>query len=80
MVRRYFDFASATHRFLHQQTVEAWLQDLYDAPGGGGKTHRDVKSRTAVIFMIFAQVMAYPEQRASADETDQGCVSPEPNL
>jgi hypothetical protein len=29
-VRRYFHFAMPTYRFLHQATVERWLERLYD--------------------------------------------------
>lgn len=30
LVARYFDFAVATHRFLHRPTVEAWFQKFYE--------------------------------------------------
>ncbi|KLU92964.1 hypothetical protein MAPG_11907 [Magnaporthiopsis poae ATCC 64411] len=53
MVRRYFDFAHATNRFLHRPTVEEWLTELYETNG----TMRDrdtAHSRTALLFMVFA--------------------------
>jgi galactonate dehydratase len=30
LVARYFDYAVATHRFLHRPTVEAWLEEFYE--------------------------------------------------
>jgi hypothetical protein len=31
LVSRYFDFAVATHRFLHRPTVEAWFKEFYES-------------------------------------------------
>lgn len=31
LVARYFDFAVATHRFLHRPTVEGWFQEFYES-------------------------------------------------
>ncbi|KAF9894711.1 hypothetical protein FE257_006601 [Aspergillus nanangensis] len=59
LVKRYFDFAFPTHRFLHQQTVERWLEDFYAGlhkrqdPGPG---EREVR---ALLLMIFAQASQY---------------------
>lgn len=54
LVARYFDFAIATHRFLHRPTVEGWLEDFYD--GLGVTKQKDgAKERTALLFMVFAQ-------------------------
>ncbi|KAH8880848.1 hypothetical protein GQ53DRAFT_617270, partial [Thozetella sp. PMI_491] len=53
MVQRYFEFASATHRFLHRPSVEAWLEELYENKGTMKGLER-ARSRTAVLFMVFA--------------------------
>lgn len=53
LVARYFDFAIATHRFLHRPTVEGWLEDFYN--GLGVMRQKDgARERTAVLFMVFA--------------------------
>ncbi|GJD01149.1 fungal specific transcription factor domain-containing protein [Colletotrichum higginsianum] len=33
LLKRYFDFAVPTHRFLHRPTVEAWLEEFYSTMG-----------------------------------------------
>lgn len=54
LVARYFDFAIATHRFLHRPTVEGWLEDFYN--GVGVMRQKDgARERTALLFMVFAQ-------------------------
>lgn len=56
---RYFDFAFPTHRFLHQQQVECWLDEFYNrlqeshSPGPG---EREIR---ALLLMIFAQASEY---------------------
>ncbi|KAH7416810.1 hypothetical protein BKA64DRAFT_691375 [Cadophora sp. MPI-SDFR-AT-0126] len=53
LVARYFDFAVATHRFLHRPTVESWLEEFYD--NLGVMLQKDgAKERTALLFMVFA--------------------------
>ncbi|KAE8146731.1 fungal-specific transcription factor domain-containing protein [Aspergillus avenaceus] len=65
LVSRYFDFAFPTHRFLHQQQVEGWLEDLYtqahasDSPEPG---EREIK---ALLLMIFIQAAQYPTESGS---------------
>jgi hypothetical protein len=58
LVERYFDYAVATHRFLHRPTVEAWLEEFYQ--GLGVMRQKDgARERTAVLFMVFAQATEY---------------------
>lgn len=58
LVARYFDFAIATHRFLHRPTVESWMEEFYD--GQGVMKQRDgAREKTAVLFMVFAQATEY---------------------
>jgi hypothetical protein len=57
LVDRYFDFSFPTHRFLHQRTVEAWLQDFYS---GVNETSNFVdRAVKAVILMVLAQGKQY---------------------
>lgn len=58
MVKKYFDFAATTHRFLHRQSVEAWLDELYDS-NGAVLYKKSARSRTAVLFMVFAHSINY---------------------
>ncbi|KAH7305948.1 fungal-specific transcription factor domain-containing protein [Stachybotrys elegans] len=53
LVRRYFDLASATHRFCHRPTIEAWLDEMY-MTSGAMLDPEAAPSRTALLFMIFA--------------------------
>lgn len=63
LVRRYFEFASATHRFLHRPTVENWLQELYETHGSM-REQTAARSRTALLFMVFAHAANYPKNKA----------------
>lgn len=58
LVARYFDFAIATHRFLHRPTVEGWLEEFYE--NLGVMRRKDgAKERVALLFMVFAQAREY---------------------
>ncbi|KAF4544277.1 Finger protein [Lasiodiplodia theobromae] len=54
LLARYFDFAAATHRFLHRPTVEGWLRELYET-NGAMRERAAARSRLALLFMVFAQ-------------------------
>ncbi|KAF9880469.1 hypothetical protein CkaCkLH20_02423 [Colletotrichum karsti] len=58
LLKRYFDFAVPTHRFLHRPTVEGWLEDFY-ATNGAMKNQEDAPARRALLFMVFAQAQEY---------------------
>ncbi|EXJ80154.1 hypothetical protein A1O1_08296 [Capronia coronata CBS 617.96] len=71
LVRRYFDFAFPTHRFLHQQTVEMWLEGFYDSiqhPKPLGSGEREIR---AVLLMVLAQVKQYT---AAGDESSSNAI------
>ncbi|OAA67964.1 nonribosomal peptide synthetase-like protein [Niveomyces insectorum RCEF 264] len=82
LLARYFSFAVPTHRFLHQPTVEAWLDEFYEGKGrrlagrgGGGngtKAGRDDarRARVAVLFMVFAQARDYMPPSAVRPDMD----------
>ena len=59
-VKRYFEFAIPTYRFLHQGIVERWLEkfmDESDRIGGGGNALTDGKA--AVVLMVLATSTLY---------------------
>ncbi|KPM39762.1 hypothetical protein AK830_g6819 [Neonectria ditissima] len=58
MLRRYFDFAATTHRFLHRPSIEAWLEELYET-NGAMLYQETARSRTALLFMVFAHSNNY---------------------
>jgi len=60
LLGRYFDFAVPTHRFLHRPTVEVWLEEFYETKGTM-KDKRFAPSRTALLFMTFAQAREYTD-------------------
>ncbi len=70
LVARYFDFAVATHRFLHRPTVEAWLQEFYS--NVGVMLQKDgAREKTALLFMIFAHAIEHmPEDGLLNDGVD----------
>lgn len=63
LIARYFEFASATHRFLHRGTVEGWLGELYETQGSM-RDHPDARSKTALLFMVFAHAENFPKSKA----------------
>lgn len=63
LVARYFEFAAATRRFLHRGTVEEWLQEQYKTRSLM-RDQSDARSRTALLFMVFAHAENYPKDKA----------------
>jgi hypothetical protein len=59
-VKRYFDFAIPTYRFLHQGTIEGWLEKLMD---GNNTTDNEANlltdGRAAVVLMVLATSILY---------------------
>ncbi|KAL0932261.1 finger protein [Colletotrichum truncatum] len=68
MVKRYFDFAATTHRFLHRPSIEAWLEELYET-NGAMLYKESARSRTALLFMVFAHSNNY-RSRQSTDNSN----------
>jgi hypothetical protein len=67
LLARYFDFAVPTHRFLHRPTVERWLEEFYETKGMM-RDKRDAPSRTALLFMVFAQARLYMPPPSAPDQ------------
>ncbi|KAI1858408.1 uncharacterized protein JN550_012692 [Neoarthrinium moseri] len=66
LLDRYFDFAVATHRFLHRPTLQCWLDEFF-ATKGSMSHKEDAPVRKAALFMVFAQVREYmPESNPTA--------------
>ncbi|KAH7123220.1 finger protein [Dactylonectria estremocensis] len=75
MVKRYFDFAATTHRFLHRPSIEAWLEELYET-NGAMLYQESARSRTALLFMVFAHSNNY-RSRSATDTKDRSAESAE---
>ncbi|KAH7131067.1 finger protein [Dactylonectria macrodidyma] len=75
MVKRYFDFAATTHRFLHRPSIEAWLEELYET-NGEMLYQESSRSRTALLFMVFAHSNNY-RSRSATDTKDRIAESAE---
>lgn len=69
LVARYFDFAFPTHRFLHQQTVERYLQHFYDNLGDPIQK-RGAREKNAVVLMVMAQAAQYMPAETSKEMID----------
>lgn len=70
LVDRYFSFAFPTHRFLHQGTVELWLEELYKP--NNFKLNASVK---ALLLMVFAHGSQYlPEESEGFVDQVNRCV------
>ncbi|KZL75298.1 fungal specific transcription factor domain-containing protein [Colletotrichum tofieldiae] len=69
LLKRYFDFAVPTHRFLHRPTVEGWLEEFYSTMGAM-KSQEDAPARRALLFMVFAQAQEYMGTTHSRENAD----------
>ena len=70
LVARYFDYAVATHRFLHRPTVEAWFEEFY-ANLGVMRQKEGARERTALLFMVFAVAREYLPDVIGPNGVDQ---------
>ncbi|KAJ6014372.1 hypothetical protein N7540_008963 [Penicillium herquei] len=55
LVARYFDFAFPTHRFLHQQQVESWVDEFYCSVLKSETVGPGMRGKRALVLMVFAQ-------------------------
>ncbi|KAF7903209.1 uncharacterized protein EAF01_006258 [Botrytis porri] len=66
LVQIYFDKFSPSILFLHRPSVERWAEELVEA--GGNLLQMDyLKSRNAIVFMIFASAQTYSAKSESSD-------------
>lgn len=71
LLKTYFELASPTYRFLHRQTVEGWMRQLYDdGIISGGQSH----SKYAVLLTVFAQADRYTGAASNSPNANTGCV------
>ncbi|VUC25726.1 unnamed protein product, partial [Clonostachys rosea] len=75
MVKRYFDFAATTHRFLHRPTIDSWLEELYET-NGAMLYQESARSRIAVLFMVFAHSNNY-QGRMNGDSNESAADAAE---
>ncbi|WDK22665.1 fungal specific transcription factor domain-containing protein [Colletotrichum graminicola] len=66
LLKRYFDFAVPTHRFLHRPTVQGWLDEFYST-AGAMRSQEDAPARRALLFMVFAQAQVYMDTAQSRE-------------
>lgn len=59
LVRRYFDFASPTHRYLHQPTVEKWCDEFYHSVKNPGPLAPGGHEKRAIILGVLAVANQY---------------------
>ncbi|KAB8242796.1 fungal-specific transcription factor domain-containing protein [Aspergillus flavus] len=80
LVHRYFDFAFPTHRFLHQQQVESWLEEFYNClrvPHSLGPGDREIR---ALLLMVFAQASQYqPESSSNLEDSHMRSYGSDPS-
>ncbi|KAF6827503.1 fungal specific transcription factor domain-containing protein [Colletotrichum plurivorum] len=69
LLKRYFDFAVPTHRFLHRPTVEGWLDEFFTT-NGAMKSQEDAPARRALLFMVFAQAQEYSGSTRSKENSE----------
>jgi hypothetical protein len=76
--KRYFEFAVPTYRFLHEGTLEGWLEKFMDeAEMTGNISKRLSDGKAAAVLMVLATSMLYRVDDAAAfhdtevDESDQ---------
>ncbi|TGO53990.1 hypothetical protein BCON_0114g00010 [Botryotinia convoluta] len=72
LVQIYFDKFSPSILFLHRPSVERWTAELLEA--GGNLLQTDyLKSRNAIVFMIFASAQTYSAKSESLDISMLNC-------
>lgn len=69
MVARYFDFAAATARRLHRQTVDVWMDEIYSNPRVTGDEGGQ-RSRNAAVLMVWAEAHEYMESPSGNKDLD----------
>lgn len=58
-VKRYFEFAIPTYRFLHQGTLEVWLEKFMNENETGIGVKELSDGKAAVVLMVLATSMLY---------------------
>ncbi|KAF2009103.1 hypothetical protein BU24DRAFT_497644 [Aaosphaeria arxii CBS 175.79] len=61
LFERYFDFTVPVDRFLHRQTLEAWLAEFHDTMGAM-RNNDHAPARRAVLWMVFALAQEHMNQ------------------
>ncbi|KAI1390440.1 fungal-specific transcription factor domain-containing protein [Hypoxylon trugodes] len=72
LIRRYFDFASPTHRYLHQPTVEGWCEEFYNSIQNPGPLAPGAHEIRAIILAVLAVAKQYS---SSQDPTSYDTVN-----
>ncbi|TKX19390.1 fungal specific transcription factor domain-containing protein 67 [Elsinoe australis] len=75
LLKTYFDFAFPTHRFLHQPTVEVWLEEFYRNKSSPA-IRPGARERFAIVLLVLAHATLYSPNRS----TDGRVASDSANL
>jgi hypothetical protein len=60
LLKRYFDFAMPTYRFLHRPTAENWLEDIYREKEEGDLEIKSLSTaKIAIVLLILATAKLY---------------------
>lgn len=74
LVQIYFDKFSPSILFFHRPSVERWAEELLEA--GGDLLQKDyLRSRNAIVFMIFASAQAYSAKSEFLDTRSVSHIS-----
>ncbi|KAH7395613.1 fungal-specific transcription factor domain-containing protein [Cadophora sp. MPI-SDFR-AT-0126] len=73
LLQQYFDFAMPTYRFLHRETVETWLDNIYDTMENDDNEVPPVsQARKALIILILATAKLYNGSDMERDSAHSG--------
>lgn len=64
LLKTYFDFAFPTHRFLHQPTVEVWLEEFYRNKSSPA-IRPGARERFAIVLLVLAHATLYSPNRST---------------
>ncbi|CAI6015568.1 unnamed protein product, partial [Clonostachys chloroleuca] len=71
LIRYYFEFASPTHRYLHQPTVDTWCDEFYDSIQNHGPLKAGVHEKRAIILALLAVAKQFSQ---SSESTSQNYI------
>jgi len=75
LIRRCFDFAFPTHRFLHQPTVETWCEEFYDEIQRPKQIEPGRREIRALLLMVLAQAKQYELTQERQKEDSSSIVN-----
>ncbi|CAG9977981.1 unnamed protein product [Clonostachys byssicola] len=74
LIRYYFEFASPTHRYLHQPTVDIWCDEFYDSIQNHGPLEAGAHEKRAIILALLAVAKQFSPRSESSESTSQDYI------